>query len=136
MSVSTGSIGPVPASMFVTLNTGLIGQPALASQSLAAVGPSVEAGSPALADSGNSLLPSIRYGSAIDWSKWLVDEENIVVAEVTDQLAAPDDIAVVQAKAAVPVRLDPEADRVRADERGGSGKRSGWFGWARGCKDG
>ena len=42
------AMGPVPATLLVTLNTGLIGQPTLGSQSVAAVGPSVAVGSTAL----------------------------------------------------------------------------------------
>jgi hypothetical protein len=111
-----GSIGPVPVSLLVTLNTGLIGQPTIGSQSLAAVGPSVPTGSTAVADSGNSLISSFQYGSTIDWSQWLVEEEKPADVVIADQKPNSTDVTVVQASADVPARSEPRADGARADQ--------------------
>ena len=114
--VFAGPAGPVPTSLLVTLNTGLIGQPTLGSQSLAAVGPSVPIGSTAVADSGNSLISSFQYGSTIDWSQWLANGEKPTDVVVADQNPDLTDATVVRASADVPARLGPRADGVRADQ--------------------
>ena len=62
-NVFFGSSGPLPASLFVTLNTGLMGQPTAGGQNVAPVGPAVETGSIAVADSTTGLPPGIRYES-------------------------------------------------------------------------
>ena len=112
-----GSMGPVPATLVVTLNTGLIGQPTVGSQSVAAVGPSVAAGSTALTDSGNSLLSGIGYGSSIDWSEWLGDAENLAGALPGGPKAPPQDLAVARASTGARVNIEPEADGARADDQ-------------------
>jgi hypothetical protein len=118
VNASAGSIGPISGGMFVTLNTGLMGQPTLESQSLAVIGPAVEAGSTALADSGNNNV-SNWYGSAINWSAWVAHEDNLVEVEAANEQAVLNDMGVVQprAVAGVPARLDPEAEGARADDR-------------------
>jgi Bacterial pre-peptidase C-terminal domain len=115
-SVPAGSLGPVPASLLVTLNTGLIGQPTLGSQNLAVVGPSVPTGSTALANNGNSLISEFQFGSTIDWSQWLMDEESLPDAELAGQKLIPTDAVVVRAKAVVSVRSDPLAHGAGADQ--------------------
>lgn len=111
-----GAMGPVPATLLVTLNSGLIGQPTLGSQSVAAVGPSVAAGSTALTDSGNSLLSGIQYGSTIDWSEWLGDPENLANAPPGGK-AAPRDIAVARAATGARTLVESDADGARADDQ-------------------
>ncbi len=112
-----GSMGPVPATLLVTLNSGLIGQPTVGSQNVAAVGPSVAAGSTALTDTGNSLLSGIQYGSTIDWSEWLGDAENLAGAPPGGPKAPPQDIAVARASSGARTHLEPEADGARADDQ-------------------
>jgi hypothetical protein len=59
----------------VTLNTGLIGSPVFSSQSLPAIGPVVDGGSTALANSGNGLDPRISYERTLDLNDWLEDQQ-------------------------------------------------------------
>ena len=116
IGVSAGSIGPVPVSLLVTLNTGLIGQPTIGSQSLAAVGPSVPAGSLAVADSGNSLVSPYVLGSAINWSEWLADDVKLVDEGLVGQKPISADASVVRASADVPAHSEHPADGDRADQ--------------------
>jgi hypothetical protein len=60
---------PVPASLLVTLNSGLLGRPSAGDEHVAVVGPAVVGGSIALADSSLGLLPGIIY-----WSSGSVDD--------------------------------------------------------------
>ena len=79
-SLFGGSMGPISSSLFVTSNTGLVGQPSIASQSLGVVGPTVPAGSTAIASNGNSLEGGILYGPTLDWNAWLEDEPQLADA--------------------------------------------------------
>jgi hypothetical protein len=112
-----GSMGPIPNSLVVTLNTGLIGTPALSSPSAGAVGPMVDGGSTALANSGNGLDPAIRYESAIEWDDWLAD--GVALAERQQAVPQPvlTDSAVVTASLGNVARFEPDADSARADDR-------------------
>jgi Bacterial pre-peptidase C-terminal domain len=110
-----GSMGPIPNSLVVTLNTGLIGTPALASQSPGAVGPMVDGGSTALANSGNGLDPAIRYESAL--ADWLADEAPLAELKGAGPQPAVADSAVITASVGDLARLGSLADSARADER-------------------
>ena len=112
-----GSIGPIPASLMVTLNTGLIGQPTLGGQTVATVGPTVETGSTALADNGTGLGEAIQFVRALDSSRWLAGDDRLTDAEPAAPKAVPNDPAVAAASLGALARLDPEAGSVRADER-------------------
>ena len=109
------SMGPVSTSLFVTSNTGLIGQPTSGSQNIAVVGPTVSAASTALAENGNSLISETHYGSMIDWSEWLGDGENLADVQPPQEKAAAD-LAVVQARARTEAHPEHEADGARADQ--------------------
>ena len=101
----------------VTLNTGLIGPPVLSSQSLPAVGPMVDGGSTALANSGNSLDSSISYESTLDLNNWLKDHPppvNPVQAIVQAPVAEP---LLAATAAASLTQSGPEIDHSIADER-------------------
>ena len=105
-------MGPIPNSLLVTSNTGLLGQPTLMNQSVAAVGPTVEAGSTALANSGNGFDLGITYWSTLDVSEWLGNEAQLAELKKAGQQPAPADAAVVTASMDGLVR--PEADSARA----------------------
>jgi hypothetical protein len=62
-SAGGGPSGPLPSSLFVSLNTSLMGQPGAAGSAIASVGPSVDGASVAVADSAQGLMPNIRYVS-------------------------------------------------------------------------
>jgi hypothetical protein len=115
--IFAGSSGPIPASLLVTLNTGLIGQPALGGQTVAAVGPTVETGSTALADNGTGLGEAIQFGRALDSSRRLGVDDRLAEAELAALKPVPSDPAVVAATLGALARLDPEASSARADER-------------------
>ena len=99
----------MPATLLVSVNTASVGQPTSASQSIAAVGPTVSAGSPALAESGNSLVSEVQYGSVIDWSEWLAAQENLANGATSAREPATD-LAVVQARARAEANPEHEAD--------------------------
>ncbi len=112
-----GSMGTIPTTLMVTLNTGLIGPPVLSSQSLPAVGPMVDGGSTALANSGNSLDPSISYESTLDLNIWREGQEPpvnpgqpVVQAIVTGPVLAATSAASL-------THSGPETDRLATDER-------------------
>jgi hypothetical protein len=113
--IFAGSMGPIPNSLLVTSNTGLIGQPTLMNQSVAAVGPTVEAGSTAVANSGNGFDPGITYWSTLDVSEWLGNEAQLAELKKAGQQPAPADAAV--AAASVDGLVRPEADSSGADLR-------------------
>jgi hypothetical protein len=109
-------MGPIPNGLAVTLNTGLMGQPATPSQGPPAVGPTVEPGTVAMASSGNGLDPGIRYGNSLDWNDWLGLEPG--VAELEQERPQP--LAPEAEKTAAEhllVRHEPDADGARADEQ-------------------
>ena len=112
-----GSLGPIPNSLMVTLNTGLIGTPTVAGQSAGAVGPMVDGGSTAVANSGNGLDPAVRYESAIDWNDWLEDAAPPAELAGAGPQPALADSAVVMASVGNLAGLESRADSARADER-------------------
>ena len=73
------------------MNTGLIGQPTAWSQNVAAVGPTVEAGLAAVADSANGLGQGNGYESLLDISRWHPDNDQLVDAKPApvNPLASP-----------------------------------------------
>jgi hypothetical protein len=108
-SVFPGSMGPIPNSLLVTLNTSLIGQPTLQSQNVSPVGPAVEMGSMALAGNTTGLPLGIRYGSV------LADEDQSTETELADAESAPNDQTIRLAGAGTLPGLDPESGSARAD---------------------
>jgi len=117
-SASAGSSGPITASLFVSLNTGLIGQPTPMGQSVAPVGPTVETGSIAVADSTTGLQPGIRYESMSVSGPTPGDGVRLGQAEPTGVGTVADDPAIrLAAGGALQHHRDPEANSTRADER-------------------
>jgi len=114
-SVFSGSSGPLPATLFVTLNTGLMGQPTPGGQNVAPVGPTVEAGSIAVADSTTGLQPGIRYESTS--APGPGDGDQLGEAVPTGAGTVANDQAIRLAAGGAELRLDPEAQSTRADER-------------------
>jgi hypothetical protein len=64
-NLSTLGASPIPTSLLVSMNTGLMGSPGANTQNVAAVGPMAEGALASVADRANGLLPGIRYAS---WS--------------------------------------------------------------------
>jgi len=62
-AVAATGVSVIPASLMVTVSTGLLGSPALQNEPVAVVGPVVAGGSTALASSFSGLLPGIIYRS-------------------------------------------------------------------------
>jgi hypothetical protein len=62
-AVAATGVSVIPASLMVTVSTGLLGTPALQNEPVAVVGPVVAGGSTALASSFSGLVPGIIYGS-------------------------------------------------------------------------
>jgi len=117
-NASAGSSGPITASLFVTMNTGLIGQPTLGGQNVAPVGPAVEAGSIAVADSTTGLQPGILYESVSASGPMPGGGDQLGQAEPTRMGTVANDQAIrLAAGEAEQRRLDPEASSTRADER-------------------
>ncbi len=115
--IFSGSMGPIPNTLLVTSNTGLIGQPTLTSQSVGAVGPTVETGSNAVANSGNGLDSEISYGTTLDWNAWLGNGEQLADRKEAAPQPVPADAAVVLASMNEAGRRDSEADSALADGR-------------------
>ena len=63
-AVAATGVSVIPASLVVTVSTGLLGSPALQNEPVAVVGPVVAGGSTALASSFSGLLPGIIYRSS------------------------------------------------------------------------
>ena len=112
-----GSMGPIPSTLMITLNTGLIGTPVVPSQSLPTVGPMVEGGSVALASSGNNLDLGVGYASALDWSEWLENKEPPVNLDQLVVRAAAAGPALVAELPAGLAHSGSQADSAAADEQ-------------------
>ncbi len=69
LPASPSGVSPVPASLLVTVNSGLLGRPAAGDEHVALVGPSVAGGSVALTDSSTHLIPDVFARS----SSWIAD---------------------------------------------------------------
>jgi len=118
VSVFAGSSGPLPASLFVTLNTGLIGQPTPAGQNVTPVGPTVDEGSIAVADSTTGLQPGLRYESMSASGPGPGDSDQSGQAKPAGAGTVANDQAIrLAVGGSEQLRLDPEADSARADER-------------------
>jgi hypothetical protein len=118
VSDSAGAMGPIPSTLMITLNTGLIGPPTVPSQSLPAVGPMVEGGSAALASSGNSFDLGVGYASALDWSEWLETEEPPAnLDQVVERAVAAGPVLVAGLPAGLAHPGGSQADSAAADER-------------------
>jgi hypothetical protein len=63
-AVSPGGLAPIPASLLVTVNSGLLGGASTQSGQIAVVGPAVPGGTVALTYSSSGLMPGIIYRSA------------------------------------------------------------------------
>jgi hypothetical protein len=116
VSVFAGSSGPITGNLFVTMNTSLIGQPSAWSENVAVVGPTVEAGSIAVADSANGLGQGSVYALMLDTSRWHRDDVRLgeTGPAAVDPLANP---ANRLATGVASPRLDAKASAARADER-------------------
>ncbi len=69
LSASSVSVSPLPGSLFVTVNSGLLGAPTAAAGPIEAIGPTVPGGMSALAQGAQGLLPGVAgrwYGTAED----------------------------------------------------------------------
>jgi hypothetical protein len=113
---SAGSSGPLAPSLFVTLNTGLIGLPALGEQNIAPIGPMVSTASVSLADSSTGLHPGIRYESmgTMDGDPGSGDALRGIAPIVWEPGAVDQPIRL--AATGTEPRLDPDAMSARADE--------------------
>src|SRR5208337_4035640 len=80
-AVAATGVSVIPASLMVTVSTGLLGSPALQNEPVAVVGPVVAGGSTALASSFSGLLPGIIYqssGSLGERAPKQVDQDPVV----------------------------------------------------------
>lgn len=62
-AVSSIGLAPIPASLMVTVNSGLLGGATPQTEQIAAVGPAVPGGTVALTDSSSGLMRGITYSS-------------------------------------------------------------------------
>jgi len=111
---SGGQFGPVPASLFVTLNTGLAGQPGADGQAFAPVGPSVEAASIAVSGGLTGQAVALGNGSPLapggrsdDDSSANLDQQAVAIVANGGPIDAAPNVASAQ--------LDPDAVGARAD---------------------
>ncbi len=90
-AVAATGVSVIPASLMVTVSTGLLGTPALQNEPVAVVGPVVAGGSTALASSFSGLLPGIIYrspGSLDERAPKQVDQGPVVGnSSATEELA-------------------------------------------------
>jgi methionine-rich copper-binding protein CopC len=84
-SASPGGLAPIPASLLVTVNSGLLGGALGQSEALAVVGPAVPGGSVALTDSSSGLMRGILYVS-----RGTVEDQTAIRPEDSPGLAATD----------------------------------------------
>ena len=84
-AVAATGVSVIPASLVVTVSTGLLGSPALQNEPVAVVGPVVAGGSTALARSSSGLLPGIIHES----SGVSVIPASLVVTVSTGLLGSP-----------------------------------------------
>jgi hypothetical protein len=115
LSVSVGSIGPVPVSLLVTTNTAPIAEPISGNQSFLVVGPVVPAGMTAMVSSGNSLNSDFRAAPVIDWSQWVTDGKVVMDLELSDQKLPQTERVVVRTNADLPAHSVPEAQSAQAN---------------------
>jgi hypothetical protein len=115
-SVASGTSGPIPSNLLITLNTGLMGQPGSMAPAMASVGPAVNENSVALADGATGLIPGIRYESVF----------HTVSTESSSALAAlkppgskggPGEELRSKSAEGVENRLGPDASSILADQR-------------------
>ncbi len=83
-SASPGGLAPIPASLLVTVNSGLLGGASGQSEALAAVGPAVPGGTVALTDSASGLMRGILYVS-----RGTVEDQTSIRPEDAPGLAGP-----------------------------------------------
>jgi hypothetical protein len=116
LGFSGGPSGPLPTSLFVTANTGLLGLQPSIGQTVAPVGPMVDTGSIAVADSSKGLQPGIRYESVStsDLGPGNGDPPGEVVLSGGQPTA--NDEAIRLAAAGTELRLDPGAASAQADD--------------------
>jgi hypothetical protein len=88
---ATSIPSPVPASLLVSVNTGLLGNPASQSAHLAVVGPTVPGGSVVLADSSSRLLPGITYTSSGESEPAAASPTEVIVVSGTSPAAGNPD---------------------------------------------
>ena len=119
----SSGVSVIPASLVVTVSTGLLGTPALQNEPVAVVGPVVAGGSTALASSSSGLLPGIIYrssGSLDDRAPKQVDQGLVVenssataeeLAEAVTSSAASPGVMLASASSADVLALR-KADRI------------------------
>jgi hypothetical protein len=107
----TVTAAPIPAGLLVSLNTGVMGLPSATAQHVAAVGPTAEGGSIALADAAAGLLPGIRYHSVPGPEDRPGTGDPPVGPDAT--VLAP--VVASDAGLPAPDGTDPGSGRVRAD---------------------
>ena len=127
------------------MNTSLIGQPSAWSENVAAVGPTVEAGSIAVADSANGLGQASVYALMLDTSRWHRDDDRLGESGPTgiDPLGNPANRLATEVASP---RLDAKASTVRGHDEpalaqtdwliGLGARLRGWLGPRRRCRIG
>ena len=88
--VSATGLAPIPASLLVTVNSGLLGSPSSQNEQLAVVGPVVAGGSTALASSFSGLLPGIFLGSSGQVDERVLKEADLAQASVDSASSSVD----------------------------------------------
>jgi hypothetical protein len=116
LNSSGGPSGPLSPSLFVTLNTSLIGLATPSAHNVAPVGPTVETGAVALADSSTGLHPGIGYGSLPPSSAELGNTEPSDDAQPTASETLASEHKVDMPSGDAIARLDAEAKSARADQ--------------------
>jgi methionine-rich copper-binding protein CopC len=134
--LSPSSSGPITPNLFLTTNTGPIGQPTVWSENVAVVGPTVEAGSIAMAESANGLGQGNSYGLMLDTSSSQHAEVPLTTALPARKDSLPDPATRLAMEVPSP-RSDVKSESTSADRRAlaqadwliGLGARlKGWLG--------
>ena len=101
-AVSATGLAPIPTSLLVTVNTGLLGSPSSQNEQLAVVGPVVAGGSTTLASRFSGLLPGFFPGSSGQ-----VDERVLKEADPVQASADSASSSVDPARAEVSSSMNP-----------------------------
>ena len=102
-NLSTLVASPIPTSLLVSMNTGLMGLQGTNTQNVAAVGPLAEGALASVADRVNGLLPGIQYVSRSDSEASVGNGETPEVLGITSgQTADPREAVSLAAKPANP----------------------------------
>ena len=101
-AIAATGVSVIPASLLVTVNTGLLGTPTLQNEPFAVAGPVVTGGSTTLASSFSGLLPGIFVGSSGQ-----VDERVLKEADPVQASADSSSSSVDPARAVVSSSMNP-----------------------------